>query len=124
MPWECIVPPDVPYVETIVSGMITGEDLKASFFQNIAQAKASGRELLLADCRNIEGGHDIANIILLVELRRMEVDFRFRKEAVIIPTAEKMKNNTSFWETSSVNRGFNVRNFADRQSAIDWLLSP
>jgi hypothetical protein len=41
--------------------------------------------------------------------------------ALIMPKCNKAKEVAEFFITASLNRGWVVRDFKDRQSAIDWL---
>ena len=122
MPWQVQVRQDMPVIETWYSGVLSPAELNAAASETLDQARAHSRGLLLADCTTLAGGHSVFDLFDLAEaVRASDMGFVVR-EAVILPKLPAQAEVAEFWETTSRNKGLQVRLFADRKSAIGWLL--
>jgi len=124
MPWQVIVHKELSIIETVYSGLLSPDELKAAVCETGKMAHLYGTGLLLGDCSALVGGHSVVDLYYLADaVRENEMSFTL-KEAVILPELPESKEFAEFWETTSVNRGLLVRLFKDRKSAIDWLVNP
>ena len=103
MPWRVFVHPDVPFIETVYAGVLTGTELSAAIRETISFAGMHRRNRFLAD------------LVLSCDPEHL------LKEAVLANDTPTVSRHALFWETTCLNRGLKVRLFTDRQSAIDWL---
>lgn len=121
MPWNVIAHADLPIVETVYAGTMTGADVGAAAVETLRVATSLGRNRLFADCSALEGGHSIFDLYELSgldALRQLQL-----REAILQPELSSSLEKVRFWETACLNRGVQVRIFADRDEAIRWLLA-
>ncbi|ABL65897.1 hypothetical protein [Chlorobium phaeobacteroides] len=121
MPWRVFVHPDVPFIETVYAGVLTGTELSAAIRETISFAGMHRRNRFLADCQALEGGHSFSDLFFLADLVLSCDPEHLLKEAVLANDTPTVSRHALFWETTCLNRGLKVRLFTDRQSAIDWL---
>ena len=123
MPWHASIHTDLPIVETCYSGILTPSELSDAARETLTLARTSGRNLLLGDCTALVGGHSIADLYSLANAIRSSGEGYSLKEAVLLPSLPTSIEMVKFWEDVCHTRGFNVRVFSNRQSALDWLLA-
>ena len=122
MPWKVSAPPDVSFVEVSLSGEIPRVEMTAAIGAIITEARASGRDLALADCSGFLGGQQLLDTYLLANARSKKTEHVFRKEAIVVPKAPKASQLVEFWKAYMGNHGFDVRSFSSRKAAIAWLV--
>jgi len=122
MPWHASIHPELPVIETFYSGVITQSELTEAVMENISLVNEHGIFRLLGDCTALEGGHSIFDLYYLVDTVISAGIPGNLKEAVILPSLQASAEKVKFWETACLNRGFKVRLFQDRASALDWLM--
>ena len=122
MPWKVQIHPDSGIVETEYSGVLSPVDLGKAVQETIETGRTSGAVLFLADCTGLLGGHSLFDLYGLADLL-VSLGFENQfKEAVVMPDLDAPTENVRFWETVCLNRGLQVRIFADRAGALEWLI--
>jgi len=124
MPCHLTVPDDLPIIEAVYVGALTVAELNAKNDEILALIARHGRYLMLADCAKFLGTENTLMDMHVVaeELSHNPLAARV-KEAVIVPDAPEGAEIVQFWEMICRNRGIMVRSFADRASALEWLLA-
>jgi len=122
MPWRTSVHPDLPIVETCYSGVLSQPELATAISETLALAHARGLNLFLGDCTALVGGHSVVDLYFLADALAASGLGHTIKEAVLLPGLPDSAENVRFWETACYNRGFKVKIFLDRESAIKWLM--
>jgi hypothetical protein len=121
MPWEVRLLADLKIVETTYTGRVTPQDLEKAAIATLSLARENETNRYLGDCTGLESGHSLVDLFDLVSsLNAGPVDRR-SKEAILLPTSPDVAAEVQFYETTSRNRGLNVRVFRDRHDAIAWL---
>lgn len=120
MPWKSQILPGLPIIETIFEGRISAQDLAAAVAEVVDLARQHHVTLILADCRKLEGGHSITSLYQAAESVRA-CGVTYFKEAVLLPALPEAQGHVAFWETTAVNRGFEVKIFGNRDDAMSWL---
>ena len=121
MPWQVKVNPDIPVIETYYIGDLNPDDLNAAVKDTLDLALTHEIRLFLGDCTALAGGHSVFDLYDLARRVSTTCGGKLIKEAIILPEIPAQKESAMFWETTCVNRGLQVRIFADRKSALDWL---
>jgi hypothetical protein len=121
MKWDIIINDQNKYVEVITSG-IADKDGSLNMAKAITHAMKTNRiTKALIDHRNVESVH--GNIADIYERPRL---FRIIGIILRIKIAEIIKSehleHFKFLETVSVNQGYRMSIFQDREKALAWLL--
>ena len=123
MAWKTRMLDDPEAVETVYSGSVSPDELLAAGRATLALGTKHACRFVLADCRELTGGHSIVDLYALAsELSEATAPSRL-VEAVLLPDSPLAEDHVRFWETLGVNRGLNVRLFRDREEALRWLRS-
>jgi hypothetical protein len=123
MPFEIKLLDDHKIIEISYAGDVTSPELLEAFKAVILFSQKTGVGLFLADCTMMEGGHSLFDLFELIK-QYDNTDFRdMGKEAVLLPNDEKAAENAVFYENACFNRGYNVKIFTDRETAVKWLLN-
>lgn len=109
-------------IELTYSGRITGTDLKEATSECISLGKQTGTTKFLVD----EVGMDLdASIVDLFNLpNKQYADEEANRQgqvAIILPTSKEARKAVQFYAIACQNRGWFVRVFSERLSAINWL---
>lgn len=121
MPWGIRTLEDSTVVELCYRGEVSPDELRASARQAIEQVSSFEKRLVLADCRELTGGHSIADLYELAgDLARLTSPSRIA-EAVVLPRSPMAEEHARFWATVGANRGFVVQTFRERDEALAWL---
>jgi hypothetical protein len=109
-------------IELTYSGRITGTDLREATSKCISLGRQTGTTKFLVD----EVGMDLAVSILdLYDLPNKQYEDeeanRQGRVAIILPTSKEARDAVQFYVTACQNRGWFVRVFSERLSAINWL---
>lgn len=97
------------------------DEMNSAVAQAAVAARGAGTNLFLANCEQLIPGDDPFDIYALVaRFEELGVE-RTMREALIVPAGTPIEADLSFYETVARNRGYNVRLFHDRASAVAWL---
>lgn len=122
MPWKTIVHTDLPIIETCYSGNLTKSELFTAAHETLALGQEHSRHLFFGDCSDLRGNPSLFDLYLLAKEISSKAHSHKLKEAILLPKIPAFIENVNFWETIGRNRGFMVRVFRDRNTAIEWLL--
>lgn len=121
-PWRIEAVGDGRRIELRLVGGVSESELGCAVRESITVADALGYRRFLVDCSEMTSPHSPAMLFQLAnEVRQMPVGDRAR-EAILVPNSPEALASVRFWETTASNRGLVVRLFADRGSAIGWLM--
>lgn len=120
MPWNVVAHPELPVVETIYAGNMTGDDVAMAAAETLKIAAGLGRNRLFADCSTLDGGHSIFDLFAISE--ETNLGALGLREAILQPALASSLEMVKFWETACMNRGVQVRIFTERDEAMRWLL--
>jgi hypothetical protein len=109
-------------VETVYCGYLSAADLRDAAFATLNLGKARGTHRFLGDCRDLKGSCSVVDLYSLAERVTSTRRSGHFREAMVLPELETAAQDVRFWETACVNRGLDVRVFATRDGAIEWLL--
>ena len=122
MPYTAQRSADGRCVELVYAGRVGMDELQSAFDEALALASQLPRPLLLADCTGLTENPPLAGLYFLADrLAALPMERRVR-EAVLLPVRAGPGDSVSFWETACTNRGLEVKVFAERPAALDWLL--
>lgn len=122
MPWQTIVHTNPPIIETCYSGNLSAEELLKAIEQTITLVQTNGIFLLLGDCSNLQGGHDVTDLKRFSEMLSACDIGKLIKEAIIVPKTPSTAGFAYFWTFMTQKKGLTVKPFEDRQSALAWLM--
>ena len=111
---------DEKIIELTYSGIVSPPELQDALSAAMSCSKKEGTTFFLADCTDMAGGHSITDLYFLISLYEMH-GLRGMKEAVILPALKSTFEQVRFYETTCLNRGFDVKIFSNHQDAIAWL---
>jgi hypothetical protein len=128
MSWRAFVHPSLPLIETCYADAMTPDDLQAAVAETIRLAMETGHRLFLGDCTALRQAPSASDIYAMFEAIARTGLAHEAREAMLLPEVvapgSDVAENLRFFEDLSVNRGFRVQVFADRQAALDWLVPP
>ncbi|MEI6765993.1 MAG: hypothetical protein WCM76_10150 [Bacteroidota bacterium] len=114
---------DIKVVETVYVGPFPKDELFNSVTQTLEFALEKNTLLLLGDCKGLSDNGSLVDIYSLAEYYLTIFESHKFKEAIILPENKEAAKNLKFYETTCINRGFDVKVFSDRESAVSWLIS-
>jgi hypothetical protein len=112
---------DFDVVETIYSGTVTAADVDRGVAETGVVAAANLCNRFLVDCRDQEPGGSALDIFALAEYLCSLPVGTIEREAILPPQSAAGAQELEFFETACRNRGLEVRLFADRDEALEWL---
>ena len=122
MAWRVKYRKSLNCVEYEFSGPNSGADIQAATTQGIATGKKYGTLNYLVDLTLLEF---VGSIIPLLELSAEQYEIenldRQSRIALVLPESGSTRKDALFYETASINRGWNVRSFPSRSEALNWL---
>lgn len=113
---------DLCIVEITSKGIVSSKELKSEQTPIFALAEEHNTDMFLLDLTNYERSLSLIDILGGVSFYGKKTTMRIRI-AVLAPISEEALQDALFYETVCVNRGWNVRVFAERQDAINWLVN-
>lgn len=122
MPWTTSHHPDLPIIEVVYQGDVTPEELRRCVDESLGRCRSSGSSLILTDCLQLTGGHNVSELYELANLISLDAPPDFTREAVLYAPGGNTEELVLFWENVCQNRAFDVKSFDCRESAIEWLL--
>ncbi|MBD3179167.1 MAG: hypothetical protein GF417_05960 [Candidatus Latescibacteria bacterium] len=121
MPWKVERNSELGAIELRFTGRINRVEIWDSTAEALSIASGPGRHLFLSDFSDATlelSALDIYNIPDQWEAAGAE---RKNRVAVVTPQDSVNFEDSKFYENVTTNRGWNVRVFEDRESAIEWL---
>ena len=123
MPTSCRIREAEGVVESVYAGVVSPDELERAVLAAIDLAKASGMYRFYTDVTGLTGGHSASNLFAIIGLlERLDLP-RTIREAIVASRSSISAADVQFYEDACQNRGWNVRIFADPESALAWLAS-
>ena len=114
--------PQYPVIEFVVQGSFAYDESLAVVAEGTRLQEAEGILLGLVDATRVVHATATQDVLALAnEVARVGRPAGW-KQAFIRPEDTFAAMSVSFYETAARNRGLDVRVFADRQEALDWLM--
>ena len=110
-------------IELVLSGIVTGHDLREATSEGIALQKEVHETRCLIDATDQEQTGTVLDLYHLPSQYAEEGLDRRSLLALVLPTRHELLELALFYETVCVNRGWHVRLFPTREEAIGWLSS-
>ena len=124
MPWECKTNSDQNMIEVKYTGKVTAQDLQESTSKVIAMEKEIGIHSILSDTTEANLAASLSDLFAVPTKQYVEEDADIRGHlAIILSKSSKEMEAAKFFQIVSHIDGWCVEVFANRQSAIDWLIS-
>jgi hypothetical protein len=122
MSWSVEHNPSLGFIVEVFRGIVTASELIEASSKRISLQKETGITKILNDVSEIELEATILDVFNFPSKHYHDdgVDRRTCM-ALIMPKCDKARELAEFFITSSLNRGWTVQDFNERQSAIDWL---
>jgi hypothetical protein len=121
MPWCINLNQSHAVIESYFSGEVTSGEIMAAFYEIIAQVHQHNTNLIFTDCSALKGGFSLFDYYPLMKELESSDEYRFLKQAILLPMPAHLTRSFIFWETACNSRGYRVKNFTCRQSAFYWL---
>jgi hypothetical protein len=122
MPWSVNFNPSLGIIEEVFYGLVTASELTEATSQRISLQKETSITKILNDVSDIKLEASVIDILNFPDKQYPEENVdRKTRMALILPKCNKARNMAEFFMTASLNRGWTVRPFEERQSALDWL---
>ncbi|MCU0304229.1 MAG: hypothetical protein MUC56_09260 [Thermoanaerobaculales bacterium] len=111
------------YAVAVLGGTRSPETLLAAAAETVARCASSGRDRVLIDIRAMRGGLDTLETFDVAGRQiPAQAGVRSIVRAAVLDRPDNLAR-IGFFETVAVNRGLNLRVFANEARAIGWLLS-
>jgi hypothetical protein len=121
MPIRCSVLEPERVIELTYAGTVGPEDLQAMLVAAVETGTRTSILRFLADLTGMSGGHSAGDLFEVVQaMERMGVP-RTMREAIVPRPGSISVADARFFEDACRNRGFDVRIFPDRATALAWL---
>jgi hypothetical protein len=114
---------ELSIIESVLVDQVTNKDLLEHEAQCIALAKENESTRIITDAKQATLEMSVVDLYGLPEFYGDQGLNRFVRIAVLPPTSGPGKDLVDFYETVSLNRGWTVGIFEERQEALDWLLN-
>ncbi len=121
MPIRCGVLEVERVVELVYAGTVTPEELQAMLLAAAETARRTSILRFLADLTGMSGGHSAGDLFAVVQAMEQLGVPRTMREAIVPRPGSLPDADARFFEDACRNRGFDVRIFPDRASALAWL---
>ena len=108
-------------IELVLSGVVSGAELRKATSEGIALTKDLEKTRCLIDASDQEETGTILDLYDLPDQYAEEGLDRRTRLALLMPTRDELHEITTFYGALCVNRGWQVRLFSDREEALDWL---
>jgi hypothetical protein len=111
-------------IESLYSGVVVGSDFDGAVDEAIRLARHHGRFVFLSDLTDLARGPSPGDLFAMVQMLEARDLPRTLREALVVPHASPEKADVQFYEDACRNRGWDIRLFPDRASALTWLTGP
>jgi hypothetical protein len=119
VPTSCHIADGV--IDSSYSGEVSPAELEKGVRAAIALATRSGNYRFFTDVSGLTGGHSAGDLFAVIALLEELGLPRTLREAIVVPASTLAAPDVQFYEDACRNRGWNVRLFPDRKSALAWL---
>jgi len=121
MGWKTEYLRDLDIIEITTDGVFNANNLREIVKSTLDLVEKHQTTAILGNCVNLIHSNTVFNIYEFPAiLESMQVDRRL-KQAMLPPPNADSRKNIEFYETVSLNRGYIVRVFDDRDKAVQWL---
>lgn len=121
MSWTVARNEQTGHIETVYRGIISNKEVRLSTVAALKLAAPDKVEHFLSDLSEADSELSAVDICVIpdqwTELKANPAN----KVAVVVPGHGKMWRDGQFYEDVCVNRGWNVKVFANRDDALAWL---
>ena len=120
MSWTSVYNSDNDFIEVAYEGVLAAVDLKEEGEQSMALAIEHKTSRFLVDLKKFKKSLSVLDIYE----SPVRYDGKLKGPiylAVVEPLSLLAREDSKFYETVCVNRGWDVRTFVERKLAIDWL---
>ncbi len=121
MAWNVRYLPEEGIIEETFTGYVTAAEVGASEKECFKIAAEKDVWLFLTDMKNADIKVSVTEIFNVCQGYSTEETKRSMRVATIRPTDHKGRESVGFYETACTNRGWFVKNFDERDAAIEWL---
>jgi hypothetical protein len=122
MPWSVTYNSSLDLVEEVFSGLVTAAEFREAASKRISLEKETGATKILNDVSKVEVDASIMDVFNFPNKQYVqEGSNRKVRMALVMPLHNKSREIAEFFVTACLNRGWQVKEFSDRQEAIDWL---
>ncbi len=119
MGWKVNHDPSINIIEVKLDGEISAKEIKEALNKRIVLQKETGATGILVDVLELQSFPGSGPLFRLPSKLYEEVNSdRKSRIALLIP---KFSRRAKLFETASTNRGWQVKTFRDRKSALEWL---
>ena len=122
MPFTVKYNTELSIIESVLVDQVSNKELLKHEAQCIALAKDNESTRIITDAKQATLEMSVIDLYSLPEFYGDQDLQRSVRIAVLPPTSEAGKDLVDFYETVSLNRGWTVGVFEERQEALDWLL--
>jgi len=122
MAWTVTYNADLNIIESVCTGPMSGKDLQDALAKRVTLQKQHSSNRVLVDTTNLEHVSNLMDVYNLPAKDYIEEPLsRHTKIALIMPVEPKTRETAEFYVTASLNRGWNVSSFENREAALKWL---
>jgi hypothetical protein len=108
-------------IELSYAGKVGPDDLQAMLRAAVETGTRTSILRYLADLTEMSGGHSAGDLFAVVQAMEQMGIPRTMREAIVPRPGSIPEADARFFEDACRNRGFDVRIFPDRASALAWL---
>ncbi len=108
-------------IDSAYAGEVSPAELEKAVRAAIALATESKTFRFFTDVTGLAGGHSAGDLFAVIGLLEGMGLPRTLREAIVVPRSTLAAPDVQFYEDACRNRGWNVRLFPDRESAMAWL---
>lgn len=123
MPFSVTLLPNPPIIEAVCFGNFTLEDTRALLPQVSALARAQALNRVLMDDTGLTQLYSTLDLYDNPALFEQFGLPRSVRLAVVIPSEHRLAPDIQFLADVSHNRGWQIKTFADRPAAVNWLMT-
>jgi hypothetical protein len=123
MTWRIEFDEALGIISCLYAGTVSAEDFRKGALETIALARKHRTHRILIDDSKLASTVSTMEIYEMPGLYETSDANRRSKWALILPPKGPIREDVDFYTTMCLNRGWYVKTFEDRRSAIDWLLS-
>ena len=121
MPWHVEYDQDQDTVVVVFSGDTDASDIREATIDGINLVKKHRAMSGLVDCLEQTKTGSIMQLYELPTLYDDEGLTHRIRIAFVEPAKKELRELADFYETVCLNRGWQIRRFATREAALDWL---